>query len=104
MVIIVFFGKNFVTCKFLIGGGRNNKFPEFILDHVTGSMSDFDTFIRFLEWKSPLDYSVDGRLRFETKTKRENGNSSSSTSSSLSSSYWVVLLGAVLHELQHELL
>ncbi len=37
-------------------------FPDFIFDHVTGSMSDFDTFVQFLEAKSPLDYVTEGRI------------------------------------------
>jgi hypothetical protein len=37
-------------------------FPDFIFDHLTGSMSDFDTFLQFLETKSPLDYVTEGRI------------------------------------------
>ena len=69
-------------------------------------MSDYDTFVRFLELKSPLDYSVEGRLRFESRStdaegeqSKEGKSGASPSLSSLSSSsaaLWIVLLEATL--------
>lgn len=87
----------FISSLF-IGGGRNNKFPEFILDHVTGSMSDYDTFVRFLELRSPLDYSVEGRLLFEPRSKGEQSQVAKGIASlsSSSSPLWVALIVTTL--------
>jgi len=75
-----------------IGGGRNNKFPENILHHETGSMSDYQTFVKFVKLKSPLNYSSNGgRLNFSENKKSandENQLSNSATSLKMKSAFF----------------
>jgi len=50
------------------GRGRFNKIVDFILTHKTGSYSDYETFVHYLQLNNPLDLTIERRLVFHNST------------------------------------
>lgn len=62
-----------------LGGGRLNKFVDYTLSRRKGTFSDYETFVNYLQLKSPLDGSIEGRIVFHNSTDDLNNSLSSST-------------------------
>ncbi len=56
------------TC-FTLGNSQNKHFKDNILEYVEGTMSEYQTFVRFLKLMSPLNYTVEGRISVTSHLK-----------------------------------